>query len=264
MSMDLSLNKIYNCNYKDKISLIKDESIDMVLTDIPYLISKPTNLRSIKNYSKLDGTSSWHGMKFGDWDVSFDIEDYLYHCTRILKPSSSIIVWSSWQQLELIDCIIKYFLKDSKGEPRIGIWKKTNPAIFNMDKMALQPYEFFIWNRKGSNFVFNNQNGKYIDIGDKTVRQHPEIHFYEQPSPSNKSLEGKHETAKPKPLFEWLILTYTNKNDIVFDGCMGGGTTAVAVVETNRQFVGFEIDKDYCEIANKRLSKLGYKDCISY
>ena len=262
MVEELILNKIYNCNYKEKISLIKDESVDMILTDIPYLISKPTNLQSIKNYSKLDGSSAWNGMEFGNWDISFDIEDYIYHCTRILKPSCSIVVWAAWQQLELIDCIIKYYLSDVKGEPRIGLWKKTNPPVFNMDKMALQPYEFFIWNRKGSNFIFNNQNGKYIDTNDKKVREHPEIHFYEHSAPSNKTLEGKHETAKPTSLFEWLILTYTNKNGTIFDGCMGGGTTAVASVETKRNFIGFEIDKSYCDIAKARLEKLNHKDCI--
>ncbi len=262
MLNELFINKIYNCDYKQKISLIKDESVDMILTDIPYLISKPTNLKTIKNYSKLDGSSSWNGMDFGDWDISFDVEDYIKHCTRILKPSSSIIVWASWQQLELIDCLIKYYLKSSKGEPRIGIWKKTNPPVFNMDKMALQPYEFFIWNRKGSNWTFNNQNGKYID--DKKVRQHPEIHFYEHKSPSNITLEGKHKAAKPKALFSWLIHTYTNKKDIIFDGCMGGGTTAIAAIETKRKFIGFEIKKEYCDIAKKRLEKLEYKDCIIY
>ena len=216
MLYELSINKIYNCNYKDKIFLVKNESVDMVLTDIPYLISRPTNFESIKNYSKIDGSSAWDGMEFGDWDASFDIENYIYHCTRILRPSSSIIVWASWQQLELIDCLIKYYLGASKGEPRIGIWKKTNPPVFNMQRMSLQPYEFFIWNRKGSNCIFNNQNG-----------------------------EG----------------------GIVFDGCMGGGTTAVAAIETKRRFIGFEIEKEYCEIAKESLNKINktdYKDSIIY
>lgn len=63
-------------------------------------------------------------------------------------------------------------------------------------------------------------------------------------------------------LIEWLILTYSNENAIVFDGCMGGGTTAVAAIETNRNFIGFEIEKAYCEIAQKSLDKLNYKNCI--
>jgi len=262
MIQELSMNKIYNCNYKDKIALIRDESIDMILTDIPYLISKPTNFKAIKNYSKIDGCSAWEGMEFGKWDMSFDIEDYIYHCCRILKPSCSIVIWAAWQQLELIDCLIKYYLGETKGEPRIGIWKKTNPGVFNMNNMALQPFEFFLWNRKGNNFIFNNQNGKYISNKDKKVMQHPEIHFYEYSSPSNKTLEGMHVTSKPTALFEWLLLTYTNENSVIFDGCMGGGTTAVAALRNNRNFVGFEIEESYCDIAKKRLEKLNYKNCI--
>lgn len=65
-------------------------------------------------------------------------------------------MWASWQQLGIVDKIIKENLKEDKGELRIGIWKKTNPDIVNMDKMAIQPYELFVWSRKGVKATFNN------------------------------------------------------------------------------------------------------------
>lgn len=64
-----------------------------------------------------------------------------------------------------------------------------------------------------------------------------------------------HPTQKPVNLLEYLIKTYTNEGEIVLDNCIGSGSTAVACMETNRNFIGFETDKNYFEIANKRIDK---------
>lgn len=68
-----------------------------------------------------------------------------------------------------------------------------------------------------------------------------------------KSDKGLHPTQKPVALFEYLISTYTNPGDTVLDNCMGSGTTAVAARNTGRNFIGFELDADYAEIARQRL-----------
>ena len=72
---------------------------------------------------------------------------------------------------------------------------------------------------------------------------------------TNKKEFGLHPTQKPVELFEYLIKTYTNEGETVLDNCMGSGTTAVACINTNRNFIGFELDKHYCEIANERIQK---------
>lgn len=259
--MSIEVNKIYNCIFEDIIESIDDESVDMVLTDIPYMLTKKNNLDSIKEYNKKLGNSSWENPNNLEWDKNFDLDKYLTECCRILKKSGVIIVWAAWQQLGMVDQIIKSNLKGAKGEPRIGIWKKTNPDVINMDKMALQPYELFVWNRKGMKATFNNLNGKFFDKSNK-LRQHPEIHFYEVASPNDKKMEGKHPTSKPESIFEWLICTYSNIGDTIFDGCIGGGTTAVAAYKNKRQFIGIEKEKEYCDIAKKRLEKYNLKSCI--
>ncbi len=66
---------------------------------------------------------------------------------------------------------------------------------------------------------------------------------------------GLHPTQKPVALFEYLIKTYTNENELVLDNCIGSGTTAIACINTNRNFIGFEISKEYCNIANERIRK---------
>lgn len=64
-----------------------------------------------------------------------------------------------------------------------------------------------------------------------------------------------HPTQKPFPLMEYLIKTYTNENETVLDNCMGSGTTAIAAMNTNRNFIGFELDETYFNIANERIEK---------
>ena len=66
----------------------------------------------------------------------------------------------------------------------------------------------------------------------------------------------EHPTQKPVELIEWLIKTYTNEGETVLDNCMGSGTTAVACINTNRNFIGFEITKEYWELGNKRIDEI--------
>ncbi|MBA7675498.1 hypothetical protein ES703_83734 [subsurface metagenome] len=60
-------------------------------------------------------------------------------------------------------------------------------------------------------------------------------------------------TQKPVALFEYLIKTYTNENDLVLDNCIGSGTTAIGCIETNRNYIGIELEQKYVDIANKRI-----------
>ena len=73
---------------------------------------------------------------------------------------------------------------------------------------------------------------------------------------NNEHNVGSHPTQKPVALIEYLVKTYTNENELVLDFTMGSGTTAVACMQTNRNFIGFELDKKYYEIANKRLERV--------
>ena len=63
----------------------------------------------------------------------------------------------------------------------------------------------------------------------------------------------QHPTQKPIDLMEYLIKTYTNESETVLDNCIGSGSTAIACINTNRNFIGFELDKEYCEIAEQRI-----------
>ena len=83
-----------------------------------------------------------------------------------------------------------------------------------------------------------------------------------------KDYEGLHPTQKPVALFEYLVKTYTNEGDLVLDNCMGSFTTAIACLNTKRNFIGIELDKNYFKIGSERLEKhletLDYKPEIVY
>ena len=71
---------------------------------------------------------------------------------------------------------------------------------------------------------------------------------------SNGNNHSVHPTQKPVDLFEYLIKTYTNEGETVLDNCMGSGTTAIACLNTDRNFIGFEMDKEYFDVANERIN----------
>ena len=68
-------------------------------------------------------------------------------------------------------------------------------------------------------------------------------------------VKGGHPTQKPVALFEYLVKTYTNEGETVLDNCMGSGTTAIACINTNRNYIGFELSEEYCKIAEERIRK---------
>lgn len=102
----------------------------------------------------------------------------------------------------------------------------------------------------GSNYGKTRQG---ITGGGNTDRYPTSI--LEIPVMNNDDKDKFHPTQKPVKLLEWLVKTYTNENEIVLDTCMGSGTTAVACKNTDRQFIGFELDKEYINLANKRLKR---------
>lgn len=162
------------------------------------------------------------------------------------------------------------------------IWEKTQKTgFYNANKMPLKGHENILLfykklptynpqkytvDRKDVGRVRNKKADRCVLYGHVNAQDwvetgerypHDVIHF----SNWNGALFGKtdkatkHPTQKPVPLLEYLIKTYTNEGDIVLDNCMGSGSTGVACVHTNRQFIGMELDPRYFEIASKRINE---------
>jgi len=236
----LELNKIYNMDCIEWMKLIPDWSIDCIITDPPY----------------------WTTACKRDTIIPFDL--MREQLKRIIKPNWAIVLFGS----EPFSSALR--MSNIKKWRYDWIWEKNKPTNFgNANKMPLKSYEI-ISVFYGSLPTYNPQG--LIDIPEKTVTRNKN----EEPEAYGKTgligefkrnktnyprqnlkfgMEGKnvHPTQKPVALIEYLIKTYTNEWETVLDFTMWSWTTAIACLNTNRNFIWFELDKWYREIANKRL-----------
>lgn len=237
----LELNRIYNMDCLEGMKLIPDNSIDFVVCDVPF------------------------GETKNSWDKIIPMKPMWKELSRIVKYNSAICLFAKGKFLGHLMCsnIKKYRYKI--------VCKKTNPTGFlNANKMPLKAHEdaLVFYNslprynpqkttghpRKVStaqhkrNCVKTSNYGEHrLTSYDSTERFPVDVLEFSWPTVT------LHPTQKPVELIEYLIKTYTNEGDTVLDFCMGSGTTAVACVNTNRNFIGFELLKEYCDIAATRI-----------
>jgi len=231
----------------DCLSIMKDipdNSVDLVLTDPPYNISKENDNRDrSKLNSPIMRRKSPLKYDFGEWD-NMDRKDFLdftknwlKKCCRILKENGTIISFFNKEDISFLGWIAKDFGVRTRT---IMSWHKTNPVPSFRKVNYLSACEF-IWIGSKGKWTFN-------------FKQQKEMHnFFET---ANKSSYGKtkHPTEKPLSLIKHLLEIHTNENDIILDPFLGSGTTVVAAKELGRNFIGIELNPDYIEIAKKRLA----------
>jgi site-specific DNA-methyltransferase (adenine-specific) len=203
------------------------DSIDCVVCDPPY---KTTSRGSYGDFG------GWFKKKNGmNGNGGFDnnellIEDYLPLLMKVMKPNAHAYLMCNNKNLVSFHVAI-----ESAGFKvfKTLIWAKNN-AVTNMYYM--DSHEYIIFFRKGKAKKINN-------CGTKSV-----LYF---DNPRNKV----HPSEKPVDLLETLIKNSTNENDVVLDFTMGSGSTGIACINTNRQFIGMELDQTYFEIAKKRIEE---------
>ena len=229
------------------LSTIESNSVDLVLTDPPYIISKRSGMDEYKKHLDAGGEHVLHpdGSKnslalttdFGEWDNSYTIDDLekaVNEFYRILRPGGSCIIFFDLWKIETLTNLLSKFSKH-----RFIEWVKTNPVPINQYATYLSnAREIAISCVKGGKATFNS---KY-DNG-----------IYEYPIYRGK--DRFHPTQKSLLLFEELIKKHTNEGDVVVDPYAGSGTTAVAVIKTNRIYM-------CCEPSDEYFQK-GYDRCIN-
>jgi DNA modification methylase len=217
MQIEKYLNQIHYCDCLEFMKKLPDDCVDMVLTDIPYGdVNEKKGHNQIRNFDKKDADI-----------LTFDLRDFFYECLRICKGSGYI--FCGYGQVSIMTDI----LKNNKIAHKLCVWDKTNPSPINGEHIWLNGLEFCIfW--KNKNATFNE--------------------FCKKPLWKFSSGKSKiHPTEKPLKLFEYLVSVSSNRNDIVADFCLGSGTTAIACERLGRQWLGCEISKEYCDIANARI-----------
>jgi site-specific DNA-methyltransferase (adenine-specific) len=239
--------ELYHADCFDVLHSIADKSIDAIICDLPY------------------GTTACK------WDSVLPLDNLWKEYERIIKDNGAIVLFGSQPfTTRLISSNYKLFKYE-------WIWEKENATGFQLaNVMPLKIHENILVFSKG--FTYPNSNNKmayypqglipnikktnkrgskggYLtNSGCKIDEYTPEFSNYPNSLINIKRDNIKiHPTQKPIALIEYLVKTYTNENDMVLDNTMGSGTTGVACVNTNRQFIGIEKEKEYFDKAFQRI-----------
>ena len=227
---------LFNNDCLDEMKNIPDESIDMILCDLPYEMTK------------------------NSWDVALPFDKLWENYNRIIKkngvialfgnePFTSMLITTNikmfrytlvWEKNKFSD-FLNAKRKPMKIHEDICIFYKKQP-IYNPQYWYSEPYKR--WNTQESVDKQTNYGGHKKNISQSDGKRLPttilKFNRVERPA---------HPTQKPIDLLEWLIKTYTNQGDIVLDNTMGVGSTGIACKNINRSFIGIELEKKYYDIA---------------
>lgn len=237
----MRMNIVYNEECIQGLKKLPENSINLVLTDPPY---NKTNRN--------------------EWDKPIDLKEWWVEIKRVLKENGCIIITASQPfTTDLINSNrnwFRYTLVWDKVNVSNPLNAKIMPLVYHEDicvfyknkptynPQKTNPENKRKWKQYASSTNFGEVNsGKEGFVEGKYPRS---ILVF-----SNAKRNGLHPTQKPIELFKWLIKTYSNEGDIVLDTFIGSGTTAVACKELNRNFIGFEVNKKYCDITNERLQQ---------
>ena len=245
----VELNTIYNEDCLVGMADIPDKSVDMILCDLPY------------------------GTTRNKWDTVIPFKSLWEQYERVIKDNGAIVLTASQPfTTALINSNIKlfkycwYWEKDkgtgfaiSGKQPlrkieEICVFYKKQPNYDSQGEKLDKPYKHTLPIKKSDSSVISSDNlnpdgsRKYVWYTHK--KKHNLLYF----SRDNAN-KGLHPTQKPVALFEYLIKTYTNEGETVLDNCIGSGTTAIAAINTGRNYIGYELDPDYQSIAEERIAK---------
>ena len=253
----LELNKIYNMDCLEGMKQLEDNSVDLVVTDPPFNISeKGKDIKRNTLSSKFHKRNSDVKKDFGEWDRLPEIEyknfteTWFNELQRVMKPKSWCFIFFSKERVGYFTDPLKGLFQFHNFKTRTIIsWHKTNPVPSFRKMNFLSSCEFIVVGSKGEGRISNFLMQK-------------EMHnFYETPNSSVYG-ETKHPTEKPLELIRWLIKIGSNKGDLVLDPFVGSGTIPLACKQLGRKFIGFEISKEYCDMANKRLKQENLNEFI--
>lgn len=222
---------------------IQSKTADMILCDLPYQRTQ------------------------NQWDIMIPIQELWEEYKRVIKDNGVIALFADGMFMA------ELMISNKKMWKYNLVWDKVLPSGFlNANRQPLRSHEeiCIFYNKqptynpqkvkgnpnhsKGKPKVNENNNYGHFEFVDNREElgdmKHPKsILTFQKTHPSI----SVHPTQKPIELLEWLIKTYTNEGDTVLDNCMGSGSTGVACINTNRNFIGIELDENYFNLAKNRI-----------
>ena len=196
---------------------IPDESVDMVLTDPPYGMNFQSDYRKTK-YEKIKGDSNL------DW-----LDDFVNEIYRVSKPNTAHYVFCSFHHVDKFKQAIEKKFKVKN----ILTWVKNNTSMGDLKGDFAPKTEFIIFFHKGRKLINGKRDPNVLEFKRTQNKLHP--------------------TQKPVDMTEYMIGKFSDEGDLILDPFMGSGTTGVACLNTNRRFIGMELDEDYFKIASERI-----------
>ena len=247
----LDINNIYNIDCLEGMKQIDDKSIDMILCDLPY------------------GTT---GCK---WDTIIPFEPLWEQYERIIKDEGAIVLFGSQPFTSVLIAskinLFKYEIiwEKSRGSnfvhakhqplkvhENICVFSKS-PSAHNSKNNYMNYFPQFTQGKPYNKGIVQNDahhligTYKHFSGENKSGKRYPRSVIYFS-SDSDGKERGLHPTQKPVELCEYLIRTYSIEGDLV--NCFGSGSTIIATINTNRNYIGFELNKEYYDIANQRIT----------
>ena len=238
----LKVNQIIQGDCLEVMPNIPDKSIDMILCDLPY------------------GTTACK------WDTIIPFEPLWKEYKRIIKDNGAIVLTASQPFTSIA------IISNLKMFKYCWVWNKVRPSGFQIAKYRpmMQHEDIMVFgkgklkyipqmtkSKKRINWCVKQSKSSPLKYNDGVKRQYDKYYpksilEFVKPNPK----DYVHPTQKPVALFEYLILTYTNKGDLVLDNCAGAGTTGVACKNLGRKYILIEKEEKYIEIARQRISAI--------
>jgi len=254
----MKINTIYQGDCIEILGKKIDEgAIDLIFADPPYNLSG--------NGLKWEGNKTggnWY-MVNEEWDKMAAPEymrftrKWISACHRVLKDNGSIYISCTYHNIAEVMIVLKQLCFKIKN---VIVWQKTN-AMPNITKRVFtHSTEFAIWAVKGKNWIFNYEELKKLNPEKQKNGSSKQMRdVWSMPLVQGKErLRGKngralHPTQKPEEMLKRIIISSSNKSDIVLDPFLGSGTTAVVAKKLGRNWIGIELNANYIKIANRRI-----------
>jgi len=242
MSHEIKPNTIYNMDLFDLSSRISDQSIDMILCDLPY------------------------GMTNCGWDTVIPLGEMWQAFKRIIKPNGAIVLTATQPFTSML------VASNFEMYRHNWVWDKNRaPNFLNCNREPMRQHEdVLVFSQESVNYYPQMVKSETHRRGGSKNRNNGQVYGEREPVnytsdekypktilniPTTDNAQKLHPTQKPVKLFEYLIRTYTRESELVFDPCVGSGTTALACRRSKRNYICGDLSPEYCEVAQNRVGE---------
>lgn len=258
----LDIDRIYNMDCVEGMKNLSAESVDLIIADPPYNLSKGGNWKW-DNSVKLDGMGGNWNKVMQSWD-DYTLETYfeftkawLTEAKRILKPTGSMWIFGTYHNIGIINVVCQLLKIEIINEV---IWYKKNAFPNLSGRRLTASHETILWCNKGTKkreYYFNynySKNGDFSKDELKAPGKQMRTVWDISNNKGRKELQyGKHPTQKPIKIIKRMIRLSSKTGDVMMTPFAGAGSECVAAKECQRHYLGFEIDEQYITIAEERL-----------